>query len=436
MAEHEKDLINPTDTVGDTGPEKSAPAGKIFTDPAAQSLADALHVSFRLLRFVMIAVVVLFLATGITSIEEQEMGVLKVFGRTVDTKTAGLVWNWPFPIGQIELIEVRERPLEINDFWMHVAPQDKFKKVSELPMPREGIVPGVDGALLTGDRGLVHLKLSCTYIVSDPITYIQSITDMDEIIHLVISSEAIIQASGRTAKSILQTAPAAFTEDIRRGAQKRLDEITGKALAVELSGIVMTDRTWPLRARPAYELAQKASQASESHVEEAKGKAREGLNKAAGASFVTLVGRPWAGDASQSDPNVDLIGQYDRARSKGDIARAEQLATMIDQTLTSSLVGGQASEIIAEATAYKTSTIEKVKSRAERFNQLLPAFEKNPQFMMDRLWASARDHILGSPTNEKFYVTIGESKFVWRITRDPNIAKQIRKAMLEAKGTQ
>ncbi len=432
MAEHEKDLINPTDLGG----EQLAPSVQNFSDPAVQSLADALQVSFRLLRFIMIAVVVLFLATGIKSIEEQEMGILKVFGRAVGTAKAGLVYNWPFPIGQIELVDVRERSLEIDDFWMHIDPEDKFKKVNELPIPREGLIPGVDGALFTGDRSLVHLKLSCTYVVLDPIAFIQSITDVDQTIRSVVSAEAIVQAGGRTAMSILQTAPARFTEDVRKGAQKRLDEITGKTFAVQLSGIVMNQRAWPLRARPAYEAAQRASQDRQSIVNKAIGQASQELNEAAGASYVTLVGKPWQPDFSEGDPNSDLIGQYDRARTDGDIAEAKRLFAMIDQTLTSSIIGGQASEIIAQATAYKTSTIEKVKSRAARFNQLLPEFEKDPQFMMDRLWASVRDHILGSPTNEKFYITLGDSKFVWRITRDPNITKQIRKAMLEAKENQ
>ena len=429
MTDQEKDLLNPTEPDQDL----SDAAGQSFTDPAAQSLADALHVSFRLLRFFMIAVVVLFFATGIESIEEQEMGVLKVFGRTIDTKSAGLVWNWPFPIGQIELVDVRERSLEIDDFWMHIAPSDKFKKVSELPLPREGLIPGVDGALLTGDRSLIHIKLSCTYVVNDPIAYIQSITDMDQTIRSVVSGEAIIQAGGRRANSILRTDPARFTEDVRKGAQKRLDEITGKTLAVKLSGIVMSERSWPLRARPAYEAAQKASQGSDSLVEEAEGLAGKKLNEAAGGSYVTLVGKPWPHETDEEPSVYDLIGQYDLARTRGDSQEADSLGELIDQTLTSSTIGGKASEVIAEATAYKTLTIEKVKSRVERFNQLLPEYERDPQFMMDRLWAEVRDHILGSPTNEKFYVSIGDSKYILRITRDPSIAKQIRKAMLKAK---
>ncbi len=425
MAENEHDLTSPGE------PNQADVPVPQFRDPAAQSLADALRVSFRLLRILMIAVVVLFMATGIKTVEEQEMGILKVFGRTVGTVKAGAVFNWPFPIGEIEIVDVRQRSLEINDFWMHVAPADKYKDIGELPVPREGLIPGLDGALFTGDRNLIHVRLACSYAVRNPEAYARTITDLDNTVRSVVCTAAIEQAGRRTAKSILQTAPARFADDVQMSAQDLLDKITGQELAIQLNSIVMDSRTWPLRALPAYEKAQRASQDRQKIINDAIGEAGQELNEAAGGSYVALVGRPW-GERAKDDEQYDLIGQYEKARGAGEIDEAERLAASIDERLTSSVTGGEASKIMAEATSYKTTTIEQVKARAERFSQLLPEFEKDAQFMMDRLWAATRDKILGAPTNEKFYVTLGDQKFVWRIARDPGVAKQIREAMLKA----
>ena len=62
-ARQERKLMNPTNITG---------AGdKQDIDPAMKSLSDALRVSFRLLSFIMILFVVLFLATGIEFIQPQ-----------------------------------------------------------------------------------------------------------------------------------------------------------------------------------------------------------------------------------------------------------------------------------------------------------------------------------------------------------------------------
>ena len=101
------------------------------TDPASRSLADALRVSFALLTFIMVVVALFYLGTGVATIEPHQAGIKKVFGKRVGpVAREGLAYTWPFPIGEIELVSIKEQKLSIDDFWLHETPEDKTKELS------------------------------------------------------------------------------------------------------------------------------------------------------------------------------------------------------------------------------------------------------------------------------------------------------------------
>ena len=79
------------------------------SDPGGKSLSDALRVSFGLLAVIMAFMIIGFLMTGLQSIESNEVGIVKVFGRVVRTAQPGLTYNWPFPIGEIEIVNRQSR---------------------------------------------------------------------------------------------------------------------------------------------------------------------------------------------------------------------------------------------------------------------------------------------------------------------------------------
>ena len=105
----------------------------------------------------------------------------------------------------------------------------------------------------------------------------------------------------------------------------------------------------------------------------------------------------------------------------------------IEQVLTSNTTGGRASELIADATAYKTQVIQSAESRAKRFNDLLAEFNKTPEFMLERLWADARDEILSSPLVEKVYLSMGKQKTVYILNRPPEVAREIQRELWKLK---
>jgi len=166
MAEskHNHDQAGPPSCCGRETANRDA--GPEFSGPGGEHLADALKTSFRLLGAAMVLGVVAFLAVGFQSVKPGEVAILTVFGRVVDVRPEGLAYNWPAPIGQIEIINVGEQKVAIDDFWMRETPAEKNKDLRKRTVPPGGLTPGIDGALLTGDRNLVHMKLQCTYAIT------------------------------------------------------------------------------------------------------------------------------------------------------------------------------------------------------------------------------------------------------------------------------
>jgi len=411
------------------------------TDQATRSLADALRVSFRLLTVIMIFVVVAFFLTGLKLIEPQEVGIKKVFGKVVGTSGQGLAYTWPFPIGQIELVNTSQQSLVVDDFWLHETAKEKMLPPAERRVPQGGLRPGMDGALLTGDRDLLHLKFVCMYAVQGArgaLACLANIGDIRQTIRAAVCEATILQASRRTADAIQGTDKEAFTNGVQQEAQRRLDELTkinGRAYrAILLDKIVLKPDsfTWPLRALPAYNAAQRAVNQGEELRSRAIADARRILSEATGENYEALVGRPddLLGTPRPSDKEpYDLIGLYNR---QTDPVRAARLLKRIERIIEIDSAG-QAGKIIAEAKAYRTQVIQNAEARSKRFEDLLEEFRKTPQFMLERLWRDVRDEILSSPTIEKHYLRPGGGKAVLYVNRDPEIAKKIQREELKKK---
>ena len=428
---------------------------EVRADHGAQSLADALRVSFRVLTATMVIVVFVYLATGIQTVQPGKAGIVKLLGRVLTVKREGLAYTWPFPVGSIELIPTAEQEVTIDEFWMHEAPQERTIPLADRRPVSDGLRPGWDGALLTGDRNLLHVRLGCTYAIADPLACKAGVLaprgaapaggssgadasdpPAGDVVRAAVCAAAIRAAACRTADAIQRTQQESYKADIHRDAQRRLDAL---GVGIRIRQISLKGITWPLRALPAYMAAQKAVNEAERLENAARARAESILNDAAGASYRTLVGDPGAtGRAVASRPGeeaaaeYDLIGRYGAARQAGDEATAAAILERIDQVLVDRQTGGRASEIIAEARSYRTQIEQGVRGRADRFLLLLPEYEKAPQFMLQRLWAETRDEILSSPTVEKIYLDPAQGKTVLRISQDPRIRREISSEELKA----
>ncbi|MGB2824329.1 MAG: hypothetical protein WBF17_25365, partial [Phycisphaerae bacterium] len=159
MAERDHDHDHGAHRGGDAGPEQ-------FTDPGSRHLAAALQTSFRLLGAIMLFGVAVFLGMGFEFVQPGQVAIRTVFGRVVGITPEGLAYNWPAPIGRIDKVNVGERTTAIDEFWMNETKEDQLQpNLRKRSIPKGGLRPGLDGAVLTGDRNLLHVRLECKYAV-------------------------------------------------------------------------------------------------------------------------------------------------------------------------------------------------------------------------------------------------------------------------------
>ena len=193
-----------------------------------EHLARALRVSFILLAVVMILVLVFFVFSGTKIIKPHEKGIKTIFGRVVATVDQGLSMTWPFPIGDINVIEIQEQSLPVTEFWMYESKENVGKPMEKWRVESDGLRPGWDGALMTGDHNLIHVRLNCTLMIADPVAVMANLNDASTIqtaVWNVLSSAAIRSAATKTAEG-LRKQQDVFVEEVKADAQRRLNVLT------------------------------------------------------------------------------------------------------------------------------------------------------------------------------------------------------------------
>ena len=301
------------------------------TDPGSRSLTDALRVSFVLLAVIMAFMIFGFLMTGMQSIESNEVGIVKVFGSVVRTARPGLTYNWPFPIGEIEIVKMDEQRLTIRDFWINEPPGEAEKPLSQRRSHQKGSLrPGWDGALLTGDRYLLHMRIECRYAVENAPAFRRWVRDAyaeklpgqkqarqvdpkEETVRSAVCSAAITAAASRTADGLQTSDRREFTREVERLANETLrgESGQGESTGLKIRRIVLAESTWPLLARADYDKVLVAKHGANEARNTAISQAEKILRDTAGEEYTQLVGRP-----------SDLDDKESRVREFVDTSRA------------------------------------------------------------------------------------------------------------------
>ncbi len=135
-------------------------------DPANQSIADALKISFFLLKIGMLALGVLYALSGFQFVKEGEQGIRLLFGKIEDANVEpGFRYSWPYPLGAMERVETGANELSVNDvFWVEIdGGQSQSTSVDQLAA-KSSLKPSQQhGSVLTADGNIAHAKATLTY---------------------------------------------------------------------------------------------------------------------------------------------------------------------------------------------------------------------------------------------------------------------------------
>lgn len=165
----------------------------------AQALIHTLRVGFFGLRLVMLALVVIFLFSGMFIVQENQRAIVLRFGKVV-TQADGVTpylysagqWHfaWPRPIDEVVRISVGQaRRVSTSDFWY----RDSRNVLSNPGEKGAGqLVTGTDYYMLTGDDNILHTKWSMDYLINaNSIDYYLTYADPEKQLIEVLDNVAL-----------------------------------------------------------------------------------------------------------------------------------------------------------------------------------------------------------------------------------------------------
>jgi modulator of FtsH protease HflK len=345
-------------------PASSVAVERERLDPANQALADALRISFMILKLVIIFVVGLFIAGGFYQVEQNQRAVELLFGRVQGVGREAIAepgWHWVWPyVGEVILIPAPTavQTLDVDSFWYYMTEKEKtLGKVTRvektLQIVRDGYSltstrradramlrdvsdgSGLDGGereLSVTDYNLVHTKWRIEYYVTDPITFVRNLWDgkkqgwfvVERLLRSVLSDAVINVSAHRDIDWILWQNTNQFTNDVEVRMTARLN-----AIDVGLTAkLILIDKSTPHQVRQAFDRATSARSTKNAMLNTAEAQANEIINEAeaqqkiivadAKAYVKTIVNSARA-DAAYIDEVLGKINSKTQERFPGNI---------------------------------------------------------------------------------------------------------------------
>ncbi len=247
-------------------------------DPGAAALGDALRLTFRLLRVVLLLAVLAYLASGVFIVPQHERAFVLRFGRPVGVgadrvKGPGLHWSWPRPFTEIVRVPTeRVQSVASRRFWYGRA-----SPFQDMPEDHGSLRPGEDGYALTGDANLLHHRWAVRYNVSDPYRYIFGYAQPEQTL-LDELDRAVIRVSARfPIDRALRTDVAAFRDAVESELRERL---TALDLGVRLQGVDLLGIAPPMPVASAFDRVTQSAQQRDQLISDARAFAVRTANEA------------------------------------------------------------------------------------------------------------------------------------------------------------
>lgn len=411
---------------GTGGPERD------LLDPANQSLADALRITFRLLQVTMVVLAGLYALSGFQSVKEGETGIRLLFGRVVDKDLSpGFRASFPPPLGELVRVPASSGRIALDEeFWPYLRPEDRGKAIADLPRGATSLNPAQDGSVLTADLNLAHTQWEFTYRRTDPSRVAEHIhPEHEERIARAAVKRGVVRAiAGVTIDDLLKQAasdPASITQRTRDAAQAMLDRMDS---GLTIDTISLKSRMPPLRLYDRFAEVQGKQSDAAGQLEKADAARRERLNSTAGEAAPTLLA---------------LIDRYEAAIAQGDEARQRETLALIDGILDGREVeldgqarvvpvAGEVSRRLNDAALTRSRLVEQRRSELTLFRAKLEQYRANPALVTTSLWQEALGAFMSRENVQMLWLPPGSGMLEVVINADPDIVKDIERAQQQA----
>ena len=189
-------------------------------DTGSQALTEALRGSFVIVKFVMFALLAVFIFSGFFTVGPQEKAIVLRFGKPVGDGdkmllSAGLHWAWPYPIDEVEKVPITEiQKVRSTVGWY--ATTDSMESAGTEPPPGPSLNPAIDGYALTADGNIVHSRATLRYRIADPIQYVFGFTSGSNAVQNALNNALLHAAARFTVDEILTRDVVGFKDAVTR----------------------------------------------------------------------------------------------------------------------------------------------------------------------------------------------------------------------------
>lgn len=396
-------------------------------DPANQSLADALRFTYRLLRVGMVALIVLFVFSGMKTINEGERGIKVFFGQQGSQNLSpGFHWNWAYPVGEMVRVEVGTVEVKMGTAFMPVnsrvstqaeamgADADTFSRTTKL-------VPGRAGSNITADLNIAHTQWTINYQRSNHSQWAQNVIRSQEtkMVRVAVQRGVVHTIAGVTIDDLLKRSGDAIAADVRKSAQKTLDEM-GSGITIER--VTLSRKIPPIGLLDRFASVQARAQDAAKAEEDALLRRDQLLNEVAGPAASVLIAQ---------------INEYERLIELGQDDEAEVLLASIDaileghpaefqgQVYAAGLISGQVAQVINDAEGSVSTMVSQAIADRDYFLAKQDQFESNPRLMVARDWSGAMTSFMNKDFVQAMILPEGVSLAELLISEDPALTREL-----------
>ena len=338
-------------------------------DAGLNALSDALDVSFRVLRYVMLLLIVLYLLSGFYTVRQHERAFVLTFGKAGTgpgrVKQPGFHLTLPKPFAEVVKVETeRTRTVESDSFAAPFQDPSGLLDAPEMRGPQGPSDPF--GYTLTADANVLHTGWALRYQISDPEAFAFRYHDLDDVL-LSELDHAVVKVSARLRiDEALQSEIEQFRAEIETELRQRIEDL---GLGVRLERVDVLSREPPVEVANAFSEVNAAEQDRSRLIHEARGYASSVLN-----------------------------------RAEGEAARS-----------------------VSQADAYRKRVVDEVSADADYFEKVLDKYRESPEVLARTL---LQDSLRRTMTNveDKYIVHKGGSGQEIRITVTPDMTPDWKKA--------
>ena len=241
---------------------------------SGQALFGALAATIRLLRWMLLGLVGIYLCSGITRVAPHEDALVYRLGRLQrELHPPGLCFALPPPIDRVVKVPTRTQHEVFLNAWapeetaavapavstqpeipaslLAVMPASNAGLAATPPPAGRGLHPVFDGYTLTGDANIVQARLTARYRIADPFAYAAAAQpdSRDSLIEAALLDAATRTLASTKVDEALGTGLELLRSRVRELAQQRLDALR---LGVELVSFDVNALTPPQATAAAF----------------------------------------------------------------------------------------------------------------------------------------------------------------------------------------